>query len=151
RLFLADLFIHGIGGGKYDELTDEIVRRFYGVEPPRFMVLTATLLLPLPSHPVRAKDCRRLRRAMRALRHTPHRQLTESARARPEVAELLARQRTWAAREPEAPRERRERFEELRRLREQLLPCLDGQEEATAKELEVCEYRLRANAVLRRR
>ncbi|HEY1861452.1 MAG TPA: hypothetical protein VGG61_13915, partial [Gemmataceae bacterium] len=30
RLFVADLFIHGIGGGRYDELTDEISRRFYG-------------------------------------------------------------------------------------------------------------------------
>ena len=37
RLFLADLFIHGIGGAKYDELTDAILRRFYGFEPPRFL------------------------------------------------------------------------------------------------------------------
>src|SRR5262249_45745914 len=29
RMFVADLFIHGIGGGKYDELTDAIARRFY--------------------------------------------------------------------------------------------------------------------------
>ena len=32
---LSDLFIHGIGGAKYDELTDEIIRRFFGIEPPR--------------------------------------------------------------------------------------------------------------------
>ena len=49
RLFLADLFIHGIGGGKYDELTDELIRRFYGCEPPGFLVLSATRLLPLPA------------------------------------------------------------------------------------------------------
>ena len=30
RLFLADLFIHGIGGGIYDELTDRIIERYYG-------------------------------------------------------------------------------------------------------------------------
>src|SRR5439155_11533539 len=60
RLFLVDLFIHGIGGGRYDELTDEIARRFYDHEPPRYLVLSATLLLPLPNFPARAADCRRL-------------------------------------------------------------------------------------------
>ena len=52
RLFLSDLFIHGIGGGKYDELTDDIIRRFYECEPPDFLVLSATRLLPLPAVPV---------------------------------------------------------------------------------------------------
>src|SRR5262249_37449043 len=37
RLFLADLFVHGLGGGKYDELTDAIIRRFHGIEPPAFL------------------------------------------------------------------------------------------------------------------
>ena len=63
RLFLGDLFIHGIGGGKYDELTDEICRRFYGVEPPRFLVLSATLLLPLPRPQVTPEDVKRLEAA----------------------------------------------------------------------------------------
>src|SRR5262249_2863990 len=51
RLFLADLFVHGIGGGKYDEITDELVRRFYGGEPPDFLVLSATLWLPVAHEP----------------------------------------------------------------------------------------------------
>lgn len=46
RLILSDLFLHGIGGGKYDQLGDIIVRRFFGLEPPRFMVMSATALLP---------------------------------------------------------------------------------------------------------
>ena len=33
RLVLADLFIHGIGGAKYDQLTDELIRRFFGLVP----------------------------------------------------------------------------------------------------------------------
>ncbi len=55
RLFLGELFVHGIGGGKYDELTDAILRRFYGGEPPAFMVLTATRRLPLPGASVRSR------------------------------------------------------------------------------------------------
>jgi hypothetical protein len=33
RLMVSDLFIHGIGGGKYDQLTDGIVREFFGISP----------------------------------------------------------------------------------------------------------------------
>lgn len=47
RLMLCDLFIHGIGGAKYDELTDEIIRRTMGIEPPQYLTATATVQLPL--------------------------------------------------------------------------------------------------------
>ncbi len=47
RLFVADLFVHGIGGGKYDQLTNQILREFFGVEPPPMAVATATHQLPL--------------------------------------------------------------------------------------------------------
>lgn len=46
RLLLSDLFVHGIGGAKYDELGDEITRRLFGIEPPELMVVSATMLLP---------------------------------------------------------------------------------------------------------
>jgi hypothetical protein len=49
RLLLSDLFIHGIGGAKYDELGDEITRRFFGVRPPELMVVSATTRLPISS------------------------------------------------------------------------------------------------------
>lgn len=48
RCFASDLFIHGIGGGIYDRLTDEIIRRFLEIEPPDFAVCSATLWLPMP-------------------------------------------------------------------------------------------------------
>jgi hypothetical protein len=48
RLVLSDLFVHGIGGAKYDELGDEVTRRFFGIEPPELMVVSATCLLPVP-------------------------------------------------------------------------------------------------------
>ena len=49
RLFASDLFIHGIGGAKYDQLGDEIVKRFFGIEPTRFMTVSATMKLPFES------------------------------------------------------------------------------------------------------
>jgi hypothetical protein len=48
RLLLGDLFIHGIGGGKYDQVTDQIIGEFFGQQPPLFSVATATLGLPVP-------------------------------------------------------------------------------------------------------
>ena len=46
RLVLSDLFLHGIGGGKYDQLGDVITRAFFELDPPEFMVLSATVKLP---------------------------------------------------------------------------------------------------------
>jgi hypothetical protein len=46
RLLVADQFIHGIGGGRYDQVTDELISRHFTLEPPRFAVTTATLYFP---------------------------------------------------------------------------------------------------------
>lgn len=56
RLFLSDLFIHGIGGAKYDELGDEITRRYFNIEPPELMVVSATTLLPIGQVPPAPDD-----------------------------------------------------------------------------------------------
>ncbi|MEM6470171.1 MAG: hypothetical protein AAF802_11500, partial [Planctomycetota bacterium] len=40
-------FVHGIGGGKYDQLGDEISRAFWSIdEVPSFLVTSATVRLP---------------------------------------------------------------------------------------------------------
>ena len=46
RLLLADQFVHGIGGARYDQVTDKLIARHFGLEPPRFAVTTATLYFP---------------------------------------------------------------------------------------------------------
>ena len=43
---VVDQFVHGIGGGRYDQVTDLLIRRQFGIEPPRFSVTTATLFFP---------------------------------------------------------------------------------------------------------
>lgn len=47
RTCLADLFLHGIGGAKYDEMTNRICREFFGIEAPDYLTVSATLYLPL--------------------------------------------------------------------------------------------------------
>lgn len=46
RLLVADQFVHGIGGGQYDQVLDELIWRHFKLEPPRFSVTTATLIFP---------------------------------------------------------------------------------------------------------
>src|SRR5205085_255996 len=67
RVCLGDFFVHGIGGGKYDEVTDAIVRDYLGLEPPAYQVLSATLHLPLPGFPGTSADVERAERRLRDL------------------------------------------------------------------------------------
>lgn len=46
RLALVDQFVHGIGGGRYDQVTDRLIELHFGLEAPRFAVTTATLVFP---------------------------------------------------------------------------------------------------------
>jgi hypothetical protein len=46
RLLVVDTFVHGIGGGRYDQITDRLIRAHFGIEPPSFAVTTATLYFP---------------------------------------------------------------------------------------------------------
>lgn len=73
RLFACDLFIHGLGGAKYDLIADGVIRRFFEVEPPEYACVTATLRLPLPHEPVTAEQCAAARRRLRDARHNPQR------------------------------------------------------------------------------
>ena len=59
RLVLGDLFLHGIGGAKYDQVTDLLVERFFGLPAPGIMVLSATLHLPI-ARPQQPQDQPRL-------------------------------------------------------------------------------------------
>ncbi|HQY89846.1 MAG TPA: hypothetical protein PK402_14425, partial [Tepidisphaeraceae bacterium] len=46
RLLLADVFVHGIGGGRYDQVADRLIKNYFHIEPPGFAVTTATLFWP---------------------------------------------------------------------------------------------------------
>jgi hypothetical protein len=150
RLFLADLFLHGIGGGIYDELTDELMRRFYGCEPPDYVVLSATRWLPLPRPLATEDERRRLLHELRDVHYNPQRHLDRIA-ANEHLSELTQRKHEWIARQPATSTERRERFRTLRMLTEELRHPLRPREEELRRQLWDCEQQLRTNAVLQRR
>ena len=68
RLCVVDQFVHGIGGGRYDQVTDRLIARHFGLAPPRFAVATATLFWPGSGDVDRAcPPCLKIRR--HRLRH----------------------------------------------------------------------------------
>ena len=69
RLVLSDAFFHGIGGAKYDQLTDQIISGFYGVSAPAFGVATATCRLPIDFNRVTEFDERDMRVRRRQLKY----------------------------------------------------------------------------------
>jgi len=73
RLLLADLFIHGIGGAKYDRVTDRILAEYYGVERNEIACVSATLWLDLPRTNVNQEEANRRRRALRDWTYNPQR------------------------------------------------------------------------------
>jgi hypothetical protein len=71
RLFLADVFIHGIGGAKYDQVTDRICERFLGIALPPYATVTGTLRLPLAKPASELKQVHDMQRELRELQFHP--------------------------------------------------------------------------------
>ena len=122
RLCLADLFIHGIGGAKYDEMMEDFLRRWLGIDPAPACCVSATARLPLEAKGVRLADIAAARQQSRDLHYNPQRHLpnvpVELARRR---EELVRRSAELRAHHPRDHAGRRLVFRELRRLNEQIL------------------------------
>jgi hypothetical protein len=81
RLCLGDLFIHGVGGGRYDRATDVVIGEVFGCAPPPYVVATATLMLPLAGTGAAVEDGRALERRLMDLQHNPERSLASPSEA----------------------------------------------------------------------
>jgi hypothetical protein len=151
RLILADLFIHGIGGGKYDELADAIVRAHFRLEPPAFLVLTGTLRLPLPRFAATPDDLRTAERSVRDLYWNPQRHLADGFTNESAVRWMVHKRRALEAVEAVAQSARRERYTHLREYAKQLRPFVaDDLREALHRRDRVVQE-VAANAILTRR
>jgi hypothetical protein len=163
RLFLGDLFLHGIGGGKYDQLTDLLVRRFFDLEPPEFMILSATLHLPIDRPQVTADEARHVDQQLRELAYHPERFLSEQFPNRTRngppgdaasdaspvalAATLAATKREWVETEPNRDNART-RCHAIRRANEELQPWLETRRQQLLAEREQIDRLLRAESVL---
>ena len=81
RLMLSDLFLHGIGGAKYDRIAERIVRNFFGFELPQHLTVSATMQLPLQLPEARLEQLQNLNQQLRDLQFHPERHVLESDRS----------------------------------------------------------------------
>jgi hypothetical protein len=148
RVCLGDFFIHGIGGGKYDEVTDDIIRNYFGIEPPSYQVLSATLHLPLPGFPSTREDLKRAERLVRDLHWNPQRHLPPGT-----AVDLIQRKAALARNEPlRADHAARQAwFRALQETTEQLRPLVAEQIPDAEAEAARIRSEIRGNEVLRRR
>jgi hypothetical protein len=118
RLLLGNLFVHGIGGGKYDEVTDELFRQFFGLEAPAYLVLTATLQLPLAKFPTAHHDYLHSQRLERDVFWNPQRHL--DGQAGDGVSSLIREKENWIRLACANHDERKHRLTELRSINKKL-------------------------------
>ncbi len=124
RVFLGDFFIHGTGGAKYDRITDDLIRGYYGLAPPAYACVSATLRYREAEGERGAADVARdARPSPRELRFNPQRFVSSGAETAPLLARRAEAIRHSAELRRSAPRDRsarRRAFELIRRANAEL-------------------------------
>jgi hypothetical protein len=122
RTLLADLFVHGIGGAIYDELGDSIFKTFFGITPPAYAVMSATLRID-DFGPAQARD--ELDVAIRHRRCLEWKSETLGL-TDPSVKILLEQKQYWLEQATLEREPRRKRARELRRINREIAVLLAG-------------------------
>jgi hypothetical protein len=159
RLGLADLFVHGIGGARYDEITDRLIQSFFDAPVPEFLTLTATLRLPLPAFAVNSFDLEQALQQQRQVRFHADRFLDGNHAAalrerKMELIEQARRDREEGLPKSERNRrrgQRRQRHFELKQIEEQLADLAQPQQNAAMETVTRLRAELNANRVLKSR
>lgn len=146
RLCLADLFVHGIGGARYDRVTDAVIREFFTLAPPPYAVATATLHLPLSAMDA-GPELQHLRRRLLDLQHNPERALGAPT---PDQERLITEKWKLIAeldRATLARKARRQATQRIRQINETLSAGLEAERAGLQRRLAVLEHAGRGDAV----
>jgi hypothetical protein len=153
RLGLADLFIHGLGGAKYDEMTDALMTRFFGIAPPAFVTVTATAHLPLGGpFPVTSQDLGDIRHALRDLDQNPQRHVTSTASStRALIDERQTRLDALSSSVDANKLECKAHYRRIREINRSLAALLTDERTTLDNQLATTTAALTANPILTRR
>jgi hypothetical protein len=151
RLAVGDVFIHGVGGALYDQITDAIIERLFGVRPPEIILASATVHLPLETFPATPADLSAAQRAVRDWRYNPDRLLPEGVRRGDEARALIGEKQRLLATRGRTPDERRRTWQRIRRINSRLLALAPGRPDAAREELHRIRREVRYNTVLTNR
>jgi hypothetical protein len=135
RICFGDLFVHGIGGGRYDRATDRVIADLFEIPPPAFAVASATFHLQLARHADPRADRLALERKLLDLRHNPDRYLDDGDAA----VHALVEEKWQRIRELELAsltrRKRREVTHRIRAINQALAAKLENEIRAIEEEL----------------
>ncbi|NQU23751.1 MAG: hypothetical protein HQ567_20910, partial [Candidatus Nealsonbacteria bacterium] len=151
RLVLGDLFVHGIGGAKYDHVADALIERFFGLHPPGFAVVSGTLHLPIPRQRVTVDQSRAIRCELRRLLYAPERYIDvahgeiEGVLGNPD--ELISAKQRWIQ-TPQVPENARTRCRTIRQLNEAMQPWVQSRRQQLQQQAAKTERALHAEAIL---
>ena len=151
RMFLSDLFIHGIGGAKYDLITDEIIREFFGVDPPAYAVISATLHLPHKPYDVSNDDVTALKHIIKDMGYNPDKYASDEIMEDSGMKSMVSEKKELIAGNARNSEEKHRAFERLKELnalmKEKISPLIEEKE----KELEDLEKKLMYNSIVTNR
>jgi hypothetical protein len=153
RVVLSDLFLHGIGGAKYDQVTDEIARNFFGFDPPEFAAVSATLRLPVAARREEASRDRSCAEQLRELKYHPERYvITDIAPGADavKIGDIIAAKRRWVETE-KTLENARERHNAIAAANSELQPFVANRRRAIKERCEEIQTRRRADAILQSR
>ncbi|GAB4292096.1 MAG: hypothetical protein Kow0067_18830 [Coriobacteriia bacterium] len=152
RLCIADLFIHGIGGGRYDRVTDDVIRSYFGVEPPSYAVASMTLYLPIGAHVVSDDEIAEVEQRLHRLEHNPDQLLERSEFdddvEASEARELAARKATLVEQISRAGADKKRLGSEIREVNARLTQLLEPLVRETRDELVTLREQREASGVL---
>ena len=144
RLFVSDLFLHGIGGAKYDQLTDVIAQRFFSAELPQYLTLSATMKLPTDLELTRKSDVIEIQQQIRRLEFHPE---TFISNPTPKASKLIEEKEVWTKGERMAERSR-EKHLAIGRLNQKLAQFADVTNSELVAQREHAKSKIRESQIL---
>jgi hypothetical protein len=95
RLFLGDLFMHGMGGAKYDQITDCWMADLFPIDPPAHLTLSLTLHLPIEHKSVSPSVEVEARRRLREMHFHPERFFSPTEFKNTQVSHWVKSKSQW--------------------------------------------------------
>ena len=150
RLFFSDVFIHGIGGAKYDTITDEIIKEFFGIDPPGFVTISATLYLPLDAYDSDERELYDIQRNIDDMSYNPERYAPQKTRNEPEfmnrVKEKQGLLKMMAVGNAD---EKRRYFRQIKELNKLILTQINPELKKKQMEINIVRDKLAYNEVVK--
>src|SRR3989339_1478321 len=150
RMFFSDVFIHGMGGAKYDTITDEIIKEFFGIDPPGFVTISATLYLPLDAYDSDERELYDIQRSIDDMSYNPERYAPQKTRNEPEfMNQVKEKQRLLKIMGVSNADVKRRYFRRIKELNKLMLSQIHTELQKKQREINTIRDKLAYNEVVR--